>query len=191
MSTKAKIQKIQAEIEAHERRGWLKGYEEGLAKREEQVVELQAALETRKKTIREMREALKKRNETSSAPTTARAALALAWELAHPVREGQQIPFDMVCLHDEGDRITMIITPQDWTPTFPDSVRTLDPLPDPEPDWLDAPAVLATEPGTGKRGVFIPTDKATGMHWAVVSSALSYPWQELEDVTPLYPKEDA
>ena len=76
MSTKARIQKVRAEVEAHEERGWLKGYQEGLAKREQQIVDLQSALEARKKTIREMREAMKKRNETSSAPTSAREALA-------------------------------------------------------------------------------------------------------------------
>lgn len=129
-------------------------------------------------------------------PATAREALDLAWNLAHPIKIGQTIPDGTEYLR----RWTNDATPA----TYPahgqievDSekhvarVRTLDPLPEPAPDWLDAPAVLANEPGTGKRGVFIPTDKDTGKHWAVVFSALSYHWSELENVIPLYPKERA
>ena len=125
-----------------------------------------------------------------SAPTTAREALDIAWELAHPVKEGQVIPEGTRYLTSSGSGLkeSTSCVDQKMSPHLASINRTLDPLPDPKPDWLDAPAVLANEPGTGKRGVFVPTDKDTGKHWAVVFSALSYPWQELTDVTPLYPK---
>ena len=123
-------------------------------------------------------------------PTSAREALDLAWELAHPVKEGQIIPTGTRYLEATsfGLRERTAVIDHTISPGLA-HLRTLEPLPEPEPDWLDAPAVLANEPGTGKRGVFIPTDRDTGKHWAVVFSALSYPWQELTDVTPLYPKE--
>ena len=127
------------------------------------------------------------------APTTAREALDLAWELAHEVEEGQTIPAGtdyLVSRNGERPVIMRTTVDQLTSKAFGTNRRTLDPLPDPEPDWLDAPAVLANEPGTGERGVFIPTDKDTRKHWAVVFSALRYHWSELEDVTPLWPKEN-
>ena len=68
---------------------------------------------------------------------------------------------------------------------------TLDPLPDPEPDWLGAPAVMARLGNwisCADPQVFTRKDK-TGTQWT--REAGVYHWTELEEVTPLYPKEEA
>ena len=182
MSTKARIQKVLAEVEAYEERGWLKGYEEGLATREKQIVDLESALEAKNQKIREL-------NHRKKAPKTAWEALDLAWDLAHPVKEGQVIPKGTRYLEvtlsglrertASGDRK---ITPELAT------VRTLDPLPDPEPDWLDAPAVLATHKDSHDR--LSPSvwtrDPIDSDRW--VTGPFSAHWSELTDVTPLYPE---
>ena len=179
MSTKALIQKVRAEVEAHEQRGWLKGYEEGLAVREEETVNAQNANEKLKARIAELK-------AKRPAPTTARGALDLAWELAHEVKPGQVIPKGTRYLEitrsglrertASGDRK---ITPE--LATF----RTVEPLPDPEPDWLNAPAVLAT---CGCRGVELwhPHSTKGGM-WVSVSGENAL-WSTLRDVSPLYSK---
>ena len=190
MSTKAKIQKVRAEVEAHEERGWLKGYEEGLAKREQQIMDLQSALEVRNETVREL-------SRQKKGPRTAREALALAWELAHPVREGQVIPSgtefllsmsDGFYLHDFNAVSEYTANNQDET-----YLRTLDPLPDPEPDWLDAPAVIASHPiyaDTEQKGIWIPSNEEGMWEWPFQQGEFMAHWTELENVTPLYPKED-
>lgn len=178
MSTKAKIQKVRAEVEAHEERGWLKGYEEGLAKREQQIVDLQSALEVRNERIREL-------SRQKKGPRTAREALALAWELAHHVKEGQVIPKGMTCLKDNGDCITTVDHPTDWTPMFPENIRTLDPL----PDWLDAPAVLAESLECSNRSVWTPEAGTDRQTWECSCCNTSNAWNSLRNVTPLYPKE--
>ena len=121
------------------------------------------------------------------APESAREALDLAWNLAHEVKARQIIPKGTRYLTGYNSEVKEYAAQFDIeiTPELTHVYRTLEPLL--EPDWLDAPAVLANVPGTGKRGVFIPTDKE---HWAVVFSVLSYHWSELEDVTPLWPKEN-
>ena len=192
MSTKALIQKVRAEVEAHEERGWLKGYEQGLAVREQQIVEAQAALEVRNETVREL-------SRQKKGPRTAREALALAWELGHPINSGDVIPKGMTCLKDNGDCITTVDHPTDWTPMFPENIRTLDPLPDPEPDWLDAPAVLARPEDDTWIAVWQPCDapwcsgaKRNESRWVSPrGGAGCRSWRELQDVTPLWPKEDA
>ena len=184
MSTKARIQKVRAEVEAHEERGWLRGYEEGLAVREEQTVNAQNANEKLKARIAELK-------AKRPAPTTARGALALAWELGHPVNSGDVIPKGMTCLKDNGDCITMVDHPTDWTPMFPENIRTLDPLPDPEPDWLDAPAVLAFKDAVvdvWTHCISHPHNDGSG--WTRRDPDSCTHWTELEHVTPLYPKED-
>ena len=189
MSTKAKIQKVRAEVEAHEERGWLRGYEEGLAVREEQTVNAQNANEKLRARIGEL-------SRQKKGPKTAREALALAWELAHPVNSGDVIPKDMTCLKDNGDCITTVDHPTDWTPMFPENIRTIDPLPDPEPDWLDADAVVAFVKGQVScvdPQVFARANKtgAQGPHdgyWRSSLTGLHYHWTDLIDVTPLYPK---
>ena len=124
-----------------------------------------------------------------TAPTTAREALDLAWELAHPLKEGQYIPEGTACLarFDDG-YLSYYETPGELiTSESRFVIRTLDPLPDPEPDWLDAPAVLARLPrGWEPPGehVFIRTNGGT--HWKL--NGLSMHWTQIRDVTPLYPK---
>lgn len=129
-----------------------------------------------------------------AAPTTAQEALDLAWDLAYPVKEGQTIP-EGVRLLDRLDRndLSVYTTRVDFTVTARESlnIRTLDPLPDPEPtpDWLDAPAVLAAtifEDRAVVRSVFVRENK-DGTRW--VCDTRFYRWDELTDVTPLYPKE--
>ena len=121
------------------------------------------------------------------APTTAREALDLAWELAHPVKEGQIIPKGTRYLQRvEGDlreyteyRDTAISKGRSIL------VRTLDLPPDPLPDWLDAPAVIAT-PGWGPdREVWVPK---SGGYWKCPCCRTDSHWTDLRDVIPLYPK---
>lgn len=131
-----------------------------------------------------------------SRPTTAREALELAWELAHPVKEGQVIPAGTRVVA-RGDGFTVgrndyfDVTANDWDA---ENRRTLDPLPEPEPDWLDAPAVLARVDGWSSCAdpqVFARHDWYDAPSEWRCNGAESYPWQDLRDVTPLYPKEDA
>ena len=81
-----------------------------------------------------------------SAPTTVREALDLAWELAHPVREGHVIPVGVWLVDRRYNKTTVEkntffnISVDEWGAK---NIRTLEPLPDPKPDWIDAPAVLA------------------------------------------------
>ena len=181
MSTKARIQKVRAEVEAHEERGWLKGYQEGLAVREEQTVNAQNANEKLKARIAELK-------AKRPAPTTARGALDLAWELGHPVNSGDVIPKGMTCLKDNGDCITTVDHPTDWTPMFPENIRTLDPLPDPEPDWLEAPAVLAESYECSNRSVWTPEAGTDRQTWECSCCNTSNAWNSLRDVTPLWSK---
>lgn len=67
-------------------------------------------------------------------PASAREALDLAWDLAHPVKEGQVIPEGDVVLSGSRDHFTCETAYRD-TPVGPSGAnwfRTLDPLPDPE-----------------------------------------------------------
>ena len=127
-----------------------------------------------------------------SAPTTAREALDLAWELAHPVKEGQVIPEGTRFLefHGSGVKEYTAYGDRKISPGLVPITRTLDPLPDPEPDWIDAPAVLAVHDSYTKPSIW-------GKHWDQESLAEYYQsaltagtahWSELRDVTPLYPK---
>lgn len=126
--------------------------------------------------------------DPSPVPTSAREALDLAWELAPPVKEGDVIPKGtrLITRYEDGfvarravvDITVGLLAPQ---------VRTLDPLPEPEPDWLDAPAVLASTAFCDDRNVWEPAED--GM-WACVRGD-HMDWQGLRDVTPLYPKEDS
>lgn len=126
------------------------------------------------------------------APESAREALDLAWELAHEVEPGQAIPKGTRYLEFSDDVIGEHIAHIDFTvsPEAP-VLRTLEPLSDPKPDWLDAPAVLAVHESHTKPSIW-------GKHWdqEVLSefyqSALTAEtahWSELHDVVPLYPKE--
>ena len=126
------------------------------------------------------------------APESAREALALAWELAHPVKEGQTIPKGTRYLEAHNSGLGEYTAHLDFkiSPELAPTTRTLDPLPDPKPDWIDAPAVLAVHESHTKPSIW-------GKHWdqetlsEFYQSALTAEtahWSELHDVTPLYPK---
>ena len=131
-----------------------------------------------------------------AAPTTAQEALDLAWDLAHPVKEGQTIP-EGVRLLDRLDRndLSAYTTRVDFIITARESlhIRTLDPLPapEPDPDWLDAPAVMARleswAPCAGPQ-VFTRHDWYDAPSEWRYNGTESVGWQELHDVTPLYRK---
>lgn len=123
-----------------------------------------------------------------SAPATAREALDLAWELAHEVKEGQVIPVG-VWLVDRRDNKIVVekntffsIDVDEWGAK---NIRTLEPLPEPEPDWLDAPAVLATTRWCDTE-LWLP--ETGGYYWECTHCDDVRFWRDLTDVTPLYPK---
>lgn len=120
------------------------------------------------------------------APTTAREALDLAWELAHEAKEGQVVPKGTRFLEVTGTGLKEYTAQTDFksSPEFA-HIRTFNPLPDPEPDWLDAPAVIATTIGNDNHRTFMNVGNS---RWRTIGEK-SYHWNELTDVTPLYPKE--
>ena len=129
---------------------------------------------------------------TLDLPTTAREALDLAWGLAHEVKEGQVIPGGTRFLESHSSGVREYTASSDLTisPGLAPIFRTLEPLPDPEPDWLDAPAVIAHvgAPNIQPTSVFVPT----GTHpdrWGRFDSEWTFHWNELRDVIPLYPRE--
>ena len=165
MSTKSKIKKIRNEIQAHEDRGWLKGYEEGLAVREEEVVTLQAALEARNERVQELR-------HQKNGPKNAREALDLAWELAHPVKAEQTLPYGTQSLWRDPDGRLSVGGSDVYTVSRKDAhkIRTLDPIPEPTPDWLDAPAVIAFVKGHGGDPQVFSRENKTGTQWLRTST---------------------
>ena len=123
------------------------------------------------------------------APTTAREALDLAWELAHEVKECQHIPEGVRLLDRfDGNDFSVYTTLVGFTINAREAltIRTLDPLPEPEPDWLDAPAVLASDKrdDTGDCHTWI---NVGGGEW-FATRRLTTHWSTLRHVTPLYPK---
>ena len=128
-------------------------------------------------------------DSVETGPVSAREALNLAWELAHEVKEGQIIPAGTRFLEFSNSKLKEYVAQAniEISPNFA-SVRTLDPLPDPEPDWLDAPAVMARVEGwvsCHDPQVFTRENK-TGTQWVLDTKV--YRWDELIDVVPLYPK---
>lgn len=127
------------------------------------------------------------------APTTAREALDLAWELAHPVKEGQVIPEGTRYLEvtRSGLRERAAVIDHTIKPRLAPSVRTLeklpDPEPDPEPDWLGAPAVLATCYGCDEDGQAQSVHVPSFRWWRCTVCTSDVSWRVLDDVTPLYP----
>ena len=123
-----------------------------------------------------------------SASTTAREAVELAWELAYEVKEGQVIPEGAWLVERRDNKITVEkntffdITVDEWGA---ENIRTVEPLPEPEPDWLDAPAVLARTDNDQFLRVW---SAHKGDLWASTSHTYTRLWQNLRDVTPLYPK---
>ena len=129
-----------------------------------------------------------------SAPTTAREALDMAWELAHPVKEGQILPTGARYLQVTSFGLKEYTAERGFriAPAYVTTIRTVEPLPlpDPKPDWIDAPAVLAVHESHTKPSIW-------GKHWdqetlsEFYQSALTAEtahWSELHDVTPLYPE---
>lgn len=137
-------------------------------------------------------EQVERRGYALDLPTTVRDALELAWELAHEVKPGQVIPAGTRYLQDQGSGLNESRARCDFniSPGIAPHIRTLKPLPDPEPSWIDAPAVLARlgEWGRDGREVFVPAGEEENS-WVAMFSAQSYHWDKLIDVTPLYPKE--
>ena len=125
------------------------------------------------------------------APTTAREALELAWELAHEVKPGQEIPEGTQLLELHGHQLKGYTAVIDHTvsPNLASTTRTLDPLPEPEPDWIDAPAVLDVCGCCGTETLHSPIKRGTC--WECTECHTTKTWRTLTDVTPLYPKEDA
>ena len=122
------------------------------------------------------------------APTTVREALELAWELAHEVKPGQVIPEGTRYLLVTGSGLKEYTTQFDFKIGFhgePER-RTLEPLPDPEPDWLEAPAVVAWSrwDDVRRKKVWSKVDKC----YKSTDGEIVY-WSNLLDVTPLYPNE--
>ena len=134
--------------------------------------------------------------DPAPAPTTAHEALDLAWNLAHPVKEGQYIPKGTryVRHYQDGSLATFTAT-EGLTPTPrpAEYLCTMEPLPepepepepDPEPDWLDAPAVIAWSRWDDVRRVKIWSEDDG--HYKSTDGVITN-WQDLRDVTPLYPK---
>lgn len=124
-----------------------------------------------------------------TAPTNSREALDLAWDLAHEVKEGQVIPKGTRYLARHSKPIQEFIATDDieivsW---LVGAVRSHEPLPVPEPDWLDAPAVLAAMDDCSWQKVWLPS---TPGHWECTCCGVDRHWSKMADVTPLYPKED-
>ena len=127
-------------------------------------------------------------------PTTARGALELAWDLAHKVKKGQVIPAGTEFISAMSEIETVYgMAPRDQVADDFDELltRTLDPLPDtePNPDWLDAPAVAAPHWCPDRQEVWLPT--AVHGYWKCPCCGGVRHWSDLHGVTPLYPKEGA
>ena len=128
-------------------------------------------------------------------PSTAREALDLAWELAHPIKAGDVIPAGTRCIqwHKGTNNWHIYDEVGDFeTDAYAlGTIRTLDPLPDPLPDWLDAPAVIArVAPHLFRQAaVFTPTSDNPG-RWTRAESTWTVHWSALTDVTPLWPREE-
>ena len=126
---------------------------------------------------------------TPAAPTTAREALDLAWELAHEVKEGQTIPEGTRYLEFPNSEMREYTAPisLDISPALVPKVRTLEPLPDPEPDWLDAPAVLAEcDCSPGEQTVYVNYSEIA---WTCTDCDNPINPEDMKNVTPLYPKD--
>lgn len=121
-------------------------------------------------------------------PTTAREALDLAWDLAHEVKEGQTIPSGAryLAFSSDGVREHVAYGDREINSVIAPTTRTLEPLPEPEPDWVDAPAVIATTRWCDTE-LWLP--ETGGYYWECTHCDDVRYWRDLTDVTPLYPKE--
>lgn len=119
-------------------------------------------------------------------PATAQEALELAWGLAYEVKKGQVIPEGTRYMESHGDGLKVFTAKRDMKPRSPElasMVRTLEPFPDPGPDWLEASAVLAATNRCPDRTVWIPE---SGGVWKCSCCREERHWYELVDVIPLY-----
>lgn len=120
-------------------------------------------------------------------PATAREALDLAWELAHEVKEGRTIPSGTRYLEVTGSGLKEYRAQIDFEVVswLVGAVRTLDPLPEPEPDWLDAPAVIAWSrwDDVRREKVWSKDDECYKSTDGEIAN-----WFDLCYVTPLYPE---
>ena len=127
-------------------------------------------------------------------PTTAHEALDLAWDFAHEVKPGQVIPKGTRFLEVTGTGLKEYTAQTDFkiSPVVAPRIRTLEPLPEPEPDWIDAPAVMArvhnwhscADPQVFTRYDF----EGEPSKWVCNEEKTEFNWIDLVDVTPLYPK---
>lgn len=119
------------------------------------------------------------------AVASAREALDLAWELAHEVKPWQAIPKGTRYIerHSDGMREYAALRDFKIIPELVSIFRTLEKLPDPEPDWLDVPVVLA-KPCWCPQGIWLPEP---GGVWKCARCQADRHWSELRDVIPLYP----
>lgn len=126
---------------------------------------------------------------TPVAPKNSEEALDLAWNLAHEVKEGQVIPKGTQYLEVTGSGLKEYIARIDFEVShhLVPKVRTHELLLDPEPNWLDAPAVLAAMDDCSWQKVWLP--KSDG-NWECTCCGVARHWSKMTDVTPLYPKED-
>ena len=118
-------------------------------------------------------------------PGTVGGALDLAWELAHPVKEGQVIPKGAKWMKKVAGNVQESKMTRDYTITITDTfiLRTHEPLSDPE--WLDAPAVLAAMDDCSWQKVWLPS---TPGHWECTCCGVDRHWSKMSDVTPLWPE---
>ena len=119
-------------------------------------------------------------------PTTAQEALELAWGLAYEVTVGQVIPEGTRYLESHGDGLKIYTAQRDIKPRSPElasMVRTLEPLPESGPYWLDAPAVLAATSMCPDQKIWVPT---SGGVWKCSCCRDELHWYELVGVDPLY-----
>lgn len=124
---------------------------------------------------------------------TAREALDLAWELSYPVKEGQELPKGTKYIrHTETGLFTRAFPCAHKADSWDESnIRTLDQLTEPEtePEWLDALAVYATCYGCDEDGLTKSVHVPSFRWWNCTRCTTSVSWENLDDVTPLYPKE--
>lgn len=181
MSSK-KVDKKREQRILYEHEGWVKGYEEGMEARKEEIQALQSVLEIKNATIKAL--------SGKSPIKDSKGALDLAWELGHPVREGQVIPKGTKFMKKTEGNVQAYTMRRDYTVTADDTyiLRTHEPLSEPEPDWLDAPAVLASMDDCSWQKVWLPR---SGGKWTCTCCGAILHWSLMADVTPLYPKGDA
>lgn len=121
-------------------------------------------------------------------PATAREALDLAWDLAYEVKEGQVIPEGTRYLEFSSLGLKEYVAERSFKISSSELVsmlRTLEPFPDQEPVWLDAPLVIAT-------GCWCPRgfwEPETDGDWKCVRCQVIRHWSGLRYVVPFNQQE--